>query len=316
VIGVDNLNDYYDVRLKEDRLAQLGAFERFTFHRGDISRYGDLAAAFSPPPDYVVNLAAQVGVRHSVKVPLAFVESNLVGFANVLEHCRLAQVKHLVYASSSSVYGGNRKLPFSVQDNVDHPMSLYAATKKANELMAHSYSSLYGLPTTGLRFFTVYGPWGRPDMAVYSFTRAIATGQPIKVYNQGHMVRDFTYVDDIVEGLARVIERPASPAPDWDGRHPDPATSWVPYRVHNIGNQEPVLLVRFIEILEGLLGKTARQEFLPMQPGDVEATFADVASLEQAVDFHPHTPIEEGLRRFVEWFLEYHRQDLLTEARG
>jgi UDP-glucuronate 4-epimerase len=307
VVGFDSLNDYYDVRLKEDRLRQLEGSERFTFVRGGLEDRGLLHDLFrSRQFDVVVNLAAQAGVRYSIQNPYAYVDSNLVGFINILEGCRHHGVKHLVYASSSSVYGANTLMPFSIHHNVDHPVSLYAATKKANELMAHTYSSLYGIPTTGLRFFTVYGPWGRPDMALFLFTKAILEGRPIDVFNQGKMKRDFTYIDDIIEGVVRVIDRVPVPNPDWNGEHPDPGTSYAPYRIYNIGNNNPVELLRFIEVLEEALGKRAIRNLLPIQPGDVPATCADVDDLMNDVGFRPDTPIEVGVSRFVEWYRGYY----------
>jgi UDP-glucuronate 4-epimerase len=308
VVGLDNLNDYYDVHLKEDRLSQLTQEPRFSFHRLDLADGPAVAGLFdSERFDAVVNLAAQAGVRYSLSNPGAYVNSNLVGYTNVLEGCRHAGVKHLVYASSSSVYGANTRMPFSVHDNVDHPLSLYAATKKSNELMAHTYSHLFGIPTTGLRFFTVYGPWGRPDMAMFLFTRAILAGHPIDVFNHGRMRRDFTYIDDIVEGVVRVTDRPAQPRLDWTGDAPDPGTSKAPYRLYNIGNSRPVELLYVIETLEQCLGKKAVKNMLPMQPGDVAETFADVDDLVRDVGFKPSTPIEEGIRRFIEWYRWYHR---------
>jgi len=307
VVGVDNLNDYYDVRLKEARLERLRRHPAFAFHRVDLADEEALLAVFdSARPAVVVNLAAQAGVRYSLVNPRAYVSSNLVGFANVLEACRGHGVEHLVYASTSSVYGANTKVPFSVHDNVDHPLSLYAATKKANELMAHTYAHLYGLPCTGLRFFTVYGPWGRPDMALFRFTEAIVAGRPIEVYNHGRMSRDFTYVDDIVEGVVRVIDRPPRPDPSWSGDDPDPGTSRAPYRVYNIGNSEPVELPVLIETLERELGRRAEKVYLPMQPGDVPATYADVSDLERDFGFRPSTPLAEGVRRFVRWYQEFY----------
>lgn len=309
VIGVDNLNDYYDVSLKQARLDQLSQHDTmFEFHRMDLSDNQGLQTLFGGgKPDVVVNLAAQAGVRYSLTNPHAYVDSNLVGFLNILEACRHHDVKHLVYASSSSVYGANTKMPFSVHHNVDHPLSLYAATKKANELMAHSYSHLYGLPTTGLRFFTVYGPWGRPDMALFIFTKAIFEGKPIQLFNNGDMERDFTYVDDIVEALARLIENePPKGNPDWSGAAPDPASSFAPYRIYNIGNNSPVKLKYFVEVLENAIGRKAIKEYLPMQPGDVPATYADVDALVRDVDFKPATPIEVGIERFVKWYREYY----------
>lgn len=308
VVGIDNMNDYYDVALKEARLSRLEGRKGFAFFREDLADDAALERMFCRfEPDVVVNLAAQAGVRYSLKNPGAYVQSNLVGFVNVLECCRHYGVKHLVYASSSSVYGGNKEMPFSVHHNVDHPVSLYAATKKSNELMAHCYSHLYGLPTTGLRFFTVYGPWGRPDMAYFLFTRAILAGESITVFNQGRMQRDFTYIDDIVEGIYRVMGRIPKAEPSWDFQNPDSGTSWAPYRVYNIGNNKPVELMRMIETLEQCLGQEARKEFLPMQLGDVEATFADVDDLMRDVGFAPETSIEEGLARFVEWYREYYK---------
>jgi len=308
VLGVDNVNDYYDVQLKRDRLARLARHERYCFAEIDLADRPALERRFAEfAPEVVVNLAAQPGVRYSLVNPHAYVGSNLVGFMNVLEGCRHHGVKHLVYASSSSVYGANTTTPFSVHHNVDHPLSLYAATKKSNELMAHTYSHLYGLPTTGLRFFTVYGPWGRPDMAVFLFTKAILEGRPIDVFNHGDMRRDFTYVDDIVEGVVRTADRPAPPDPSWSGAEPDPGTSSAPYRVYNIGNNQPVELLRMIEILEEALGRKAEKNLLPMQPGDVYATYADVEALERDVGFKPSTPLEVGLGRFVEWYREYYR---------
>jgi UDP-glucuronate 4-epimerase len=307
VIGLDNLNDYYEVQLKRDRLAQLEGRPGFTFQRLDLVDRPNLHRLFREQRfERVVNLAAQAGVRYSLENPYAYVDSNLVGFLNILEGCRHHRVEHLVYASSSSVYGSNTRMPFSVHDNVDHPVSLYAATKKANELMAHTYSHLYQLPTTGLRFFTVYGPWGRPDMALYLFTKAILEDRPIDVFNQGKMQRDFTYVDDIVEGVMRVTDRVARPHPNWSGATPDPGSSCAPYRLYNIGNHQPVELQYFISTLEKCLGKQARRNLLPMQPGDVPATYADVDDLMEDVGFRPATPIEQGIERFVAWYRDYH----------
>lgn len=307
VVGVDNLNDYYDVNLKLARLSQLEGQVGFTFHKRDLADREGMARLFSESGfDVVVNLGAQAGVRYSIKNPHAYIDSNIVGFTNVLEGCRYNEVKHLVYASSSSVYGANTKMPFSVHHNVDHPVSLYAATKKANELIAHTYSSLYNLPTTGLRFFTVYGPWGRPDMAYFSFTRAILEGKPIDVYNNGNMKRDFTYIDDIVEGLVRVIDRVPQPNSQWRSDAPDPGTSYAPYRIYNIGNNNPVELLRFIEVMEESLGRKAIKNFMPIQAGDVPATFADVDDLIRDVGFRPGTSIEEGIRQFVEWYKGYY----------
>ena len=303
VVGVDNVNDYYDVRLKEARLARLARHAGHRFERVDLADRAALERVFAAAePQVVVNLAAQAGVRYSLTNPHAYVDSNLVGFVNVLEACRHHGVEHLVYASSSSVYGANTTTPFSVHDNVDHPLSLYAATKGANELMAHTYSHLYRLPTTGLRFFTVYGPWGRPDMAMFLFTKAILEGRPIDVFNHGDMLRDFTYVDDIVEGVVRTADKTATPDPAWTGAAPDPGTSNAPYRLYNIGNNQPVQLMRLIEVLEGELGKVAEKNYLPMQPGDVPATYADVDALVADVGFKPATPLEVGVKRFVEWY--------------
>ncbi len=307
VIGIDNLNDYYDVRYKESRLAQLKAQPGFTFHRTDLSDREGLEKIFSSGGiDVVVNLAAQAGVRYSLINPHAYVESNLVGFVNILECCRHNGVKHLVFASSSSVYGANTRMPFSVHDNVDHPVSLYAASKKANELMAHTYSHLFALPCTGLRFFTVYGPWGRPDMALFLFTKAILEDKPIKVFNHGKMLRDFTYVDDIVEGVVRIMKRKPEPDPGWQGDHPDPGSSYAPYKVYNIGNNSPVELSAFIEAIEKALGKTAKKDYMDIQPGDVPATYANIDDLMRDVGFRPATTIEEGISRFVQWYRDYH----------
>ena len=307
VVGLDNLNDYYDVRLKHDRLRQLEGQAGFRFVKLSLEEREGVARLFADGRfDAVVNLAAQAGVRYSLQNPHAYIDSNIVGFMNILEGCRHHGVKHLVYASSSSVYGANTRMPFSVHHNVDHPVSLYAATKKANELMAHTYSSLYALPTTGLRFFTVYGPWGRPDMALFLFTRAILEGRPIDVFNQGRMQRDFTYIDDIVEGVIRVIDNIPVANPVWNGDAPDPGTSFAPYRIYNIGNNSPVELLRFIEVLEGCLGKRAEKNLLPIQAGDVPATSADVDDLVRDVGFKPATSIEEGIRLFVEWYREYY----------
>lgn len=307
VVGIDNLNDYYDVNLKRARLSQLEANAGFIFRKLDLADREGMTSLFSEINfDVVVNLGAQAGVRYSIKNPSAYIDSNLVGFGNVLEGCRHSNVKHLVYASSSSVYGANTKMPFSVHHNVDHPVSLYAATKKANELMAHTYSSLYNLPTTGLRFFTVYGPWGRPDMAYFSFTKAILEGKPIDVYNNGNMKRDFTYIDDIVEGLVRVMDRVPIPNTEWESESPDPGTSYAPYRIYNIGNNNPVELLRFIEVMEECLGRKAVKNFMPIQAGDVPATFADVDDLIRDVDFRPCTSIEEGIRQFIEWYKGYY----------
>ena len=307
VVGLDNLNPYYSVKLKEDRLAQLEGHPRFTFARLDLADRAGMERLFAANRfDVVVNLAAQAGVRYSLKNPQAYIEANIVGFTNILEGCRHHGVKHLVFASSSSVYGANTKMPFSVHDNVDHPVSLYAASKKANELMAHTYSHLYGLPCTGLRFFTVYGPWGRPDMALFLFTDAILKGRPIQVFNHGRMQRDFTYIDDIVEGVVRVMGRLPAPNPAWSGERPDPGTSYAPYKIYNIGNNQPVELNAFIATIESVLGRTAQKEFLDMQPGDVPATYADVDDLMADVGFKPATPIREGIERFVAWYTSYY----------
>jgi UDP-glucuronate 4-epimerase len=308
VLGLDNLNDYYDVTLKKARLAQLKGQPGFRFHKLDLADREGIPRLFKKhKPEVVVNLAAQAGVRYSQENPHAYIDSNLLGFTNILEGCRHFGVKHLVYASSSSVYGANTKMPFSVHDNVDHPVSLYGASKKANELMAHTYSHLYGLPATGLRFFTVYGPWGRPDMALFLFTKAILKGQPINVFNYGKMRRDFTYIDDIVEGVVRVLDRPAEPNRTWSGDSPDPGSSAAPYKLYNIGNHNPVELMRFIEVLEDRLGVKAVKNMLPLQSGDVPATYADVDDLVRDVGFKPSTPIEVGIERFVTWYRSYYR---------
>lgn len=310
VVGLDNVNDYYSVALKEARLAQLAKYDNFKFVRGDIADAPTVQGIFNTGDiSTVIHLAAQAGVRYSIENPGAYVAANLVGFQNMIDAAKAASVSHFVYASSSSVYGGNLALPFSVSDNVDHPLSLYAATKKANELVAHAYASLYDLPTSGLRFFTVYGPWGRPDMALFIFTRKILAGDPIQVFNHGRHARDFTYIDDIVEGVTRIADTPAMPNPDWDGANPDPATSNAPFRVYNIGNNKPVPLMDYIGEIEKALGKKAQIEFLPLQPGDVPETFADIAALESAVGFHPKTTIETGISRFVEWYRSYHRDN-------
>jgi UDP-glucuronate 4-epimerase len=308
VLGLDNLNDYYDVTLKKARLTQLKGQPGFRFHKLDLADREGIPRLFKKhKPEVVVNLAAQAGVRYSQENPHAYIDSNLLGFANILEGCRHFGVKHLVYASSSSVYGANTKMPFSVHDNVDHPLSLYGASKKANELMAHTYSHMYGLPATGLRFFTVYGPWGRPDMALFLFTKAILKGQPINVFNYGKMRRDFTYIDDIVEGVVRVSDRPAEPNRTWSGDSPDPGSSAAPYKLYNIGNHNPVELMRFIEVLESHLGVKAVKNMLPLQSGDVPATYADVDDLVRDVGFKPSTPIEVGIERFVTWYRSYYR---------
>lgn len=332
VVGIDNLNDYYDVNLKKARLALLKKYDAFTFHKINIANrraMQDLfagqikihdsqsgtkwssvtrhASHIADTFDTVVHLAAQAGVRYSITNPYAYIDSNIVGFMNILEGCRHHKVKHLVYASSSSVYGANTKMPFSVHHNIDHPVSLYAATKKANELMAHTYSSLYKIPTTGLRFFTVYGPWGRPDMALFLFTRAILEGKTIDVFNHGRMQRDFTYIDDIIEGVMRVMRKIPKPNKSWSGDNPDPGTSYAPYKIYNIGNNNPVKLMTFIETIEKCLGKKAKKNLLPLQAGDVPATYADVDDLIHDVGFKPATPIKEGIKRFVKWYREYYR---------
>ena len=306
VTGLDNLNDYYDVSLKEARLDRLKKLPRFSFLRANLQDRAAMEALFDDNHfDAVINLAAQAGVRYSLENPHSYIDSNIVGFTNILECCRHHEIGYLVYASSSSVYGMNSAMPFSVHDNVDHPISLYAATKKANELMAHTYSHLFGIPTTGLRFFTVYGPWGRPDMALFLFTKAILAGEPIKVFNNGDMQRDFTYIDDIVEGIIRITDSPATINPDWDGDYPDPGTSSAPYRLYNIGNSQPVRLTDFIAAIEKALGLTAVQEFLPMQPGDVAATYADIEDLIEAVDYQPETPVQQGINNFTAWYLKH-----------
>ena len=307
VLGYDNLNAYYDPALKEARLARLTPQDGFSFVRAALEDRAALEAAFDDfRPQRVVNLAAQAGVRYSLENPHAYIDSNIVGFLNILEACRHRGIEHLVYASSSSVYGANRKLPFAVEDSVDHPVSLYAASKKANELMAHTYSHLFGLPTTGLRFFTVYGPWGRPDMALFLFTKKILAGEPIDVFNHGHHTRDFTYVDDIVEGVIRTLDRVPGPDPAYDPLAPTPASSLAPYRVYNIGNHQPVQLLRYIEVLEDCLGRKAEKRLLPMQPGDVPDTEADVEALRRDTGYSPATPIETGVRRFVEWYRAFY----------
>jgi len=306
VVGLDNHNDYYDPAIKEARLEKLASRDSYTHVRADLADQAAIDNVFeSFKPWGVVNLAAQAGVRYSMENPRAYIDSNLVGFGNILESCRSHEVKHLVYASSSSVYGANESMPFSIHDNVDHPLSLYAATKKSNELMAHAYSNLYGIPTTGLRFFTVYGPWGRPDMALFKFTKAILDGEKIQVFNYGKHRRDFTYIDDIVEGIIRVLDRPAPPNADWSGAEPDSGSSFAPWRVYNIGNNSPVELLTFIKAIEKAVGKTADMELLPLQPGDVPDTYADVKSLIDEFDYKPSTSIEDGIHNFVSWYLEY-----------
>src|SRR5450830_1152877 len=307
VLGLDNLNDYYDVTLKENRLKRLTPHAGFRFVKMDVAARPGMAQLFAAEKvDRVIHLAAQAGVRYSLQNPHAYIDSNIVGFMNILEGCRHAKVQHLVYASSSSVYGGNTKMPFSEHASVDHPVSLYAATKKANELMAHTYSHLYGLPTSGLRFFTVYGPWGRPDMALFLFTKAILAGQPIDVFNHGNMVRDFTFIDDIVEGVIRVIDKPATPDPAFDPANPDPGTSNAPYRVFNIGNSTPTPLMDYIDAIEAAVGSKALKNFLPMQPGDVPATSANTDELNAWVGFKPATEVKSGVARFVQWYRDYH----------
>ncbi|HZD52970.1 MAG TPA: NAD-dependent epimerase [Woeseiaceae bacterium] len=308
VVGLDNFNDYYDVSLKEARAALLAPFDNFTMVRLDLEDREGMERLFAQQKfDRVVHLAAQAGVRYSLENPHSYINSNIVGTLHVLEGCRHTGVEHLVYASSSSVYGANTAMPFSIHQNVDHPLALYGATKKANELMAHTYSSLYGLPTTGLRFFTVYGPYGRPDMALFMFTKNIIEGKPIDVFNYGNHRRDFTYVDDIVEGVVRTMDRVAGPNPEWDSANPDPGTSRAPYRLYNIGNQQPVELMRYIEVIEECVGKKAEKNLLPMQPGDVPDTWADTADLARDAGYAPSTPIEVGVRRFVDWYLAYYR---------
>ncbi|MCZ7594414.1 MAG: NAD-dependent epimerase [Hyphomicrobium sp.] len=307
VIGIDNISDYYDPNLKHARLDVLREFSGFEFLKIDVADRAAIQALFlSARPEFVIHLAAQAGVRYSIQNPHAYIDSNLVGFLNILEGCRHNHVRHLTYASSSSVYGANTAMPFSVHDNVDHPLSLYAASKKANELMAHCYSNLYGLPTTGLRFFTVYGPWGRPDMAMFLFTKAILEGRRIDVFNHGRMKRDFTFIDDIVEGIIRTLDKIATPEPTWDGNAPDPGTSKAPYRLYNIGNNQPVELMKVISIIESELGREAKKNFLALQPGDVPETYADVDALVKSVGFQPRTPIEDGIRRFITWYRRYY----------
>lgn len=307
VVGLDNVNDYYDVNLKWDRVKVLESMPGFTFLRLDLKENAPIENLFSEYSfDVVVHLAAQAGVRYSLVNPRAYIESNIAGFFNILEGCRHSGVNHLLFASSSSVYGANEKVPFSVHDNVDHPVSLYAATKKSNELMAHTYAHLYGIPSTGLRFFTVYGPWGRPDMALFLFTRAILAGEPIKVFNNGDMRRDFTYIDDTVESMLRIIEKPPAPDPEWDRMASDPGTSFAPYRVYNIGNHQPVQLMEFISVLENCLKVKAQLDLMPMQPGDVRETFADVDDLVRDFHFQPKTPLHEGIMSFVEWYKKYY----------
>jgi UDP-glucuronate 4-epimerase len=309
VIGVDNLNSYYSTKLKEARLERLH-HPNFKFLKGDLEDRSFIFNIFSEyKPEIVVNLAAQAGVRYSLKNPYAYIDSNVVGFINILEACRQHKVEHLLYASSSSVYGANSKSPFSVHDNVDHPVSLYAVTKKTNELMAHTYSHLYNLPATGLRFFTVYGPWGRPDMALFLFTKAILKGETIQVFNNGNMKRDFTYIDDVVESIFRLMNKKAAPNLNWSGNNPDPSTSLAPYRIYNIGNNHPVKLMDFIKALEDKLGIQAKKQFMPLQPGDVPETFADIDDLVKSIGFRPNTPIKEGIGHFVDWYLSYYGRE-------
>ncbi|MGR3176645.1 MAG: NAD-dependent epimerase [Candidatus Anammoxibacter sp.] len=308
VIGLDNLNTYYDVKLKRDRLSQITGYDQFTFVEEDLANRDGIVELFKKHSfERVINLAAQAGVRYSLVNPQSYIDTNIVGFANILEGCRHAKVPHLIYASSSSVYGANTSMPFSVHHNVDHPVSLYAASKKANELMAHSYSHIYGLPTTGLRFFTVYGPWGRPDMALFLFTKAILDDKPIDVFNHGKMKRDFTYIDDIIEGVVRASNKIASSNPRWSGDKPDPGSSKAPYKIYNIGNNQPVELMRFIEVIENKLGKRAQKNLMDIQPGDVPATYADVDDLIEDVQFKPSTSLETGVDRFIEWYREYYK---------
>ena len=310
VVGLDNLNDYYDVRLKYARLALIESDPLFKFLKMDLEDNDGIAGLFEQDGfDRVVHVAAQAGVRYSLENPRAYIDSNIVGTLNVLEGCRHHGIEHLVYASSSSVYGANTDMPFSIHQNVDHPLSLYAASKKSNELMAHTYSSLYGIPTTGLRFFTVYGPYGRPDMALFMFTKSIIEGKPIDVFNYGNHRRDFTYIDDIAEGVVRILDRVAEPDPDWDSNAPDPGTSMAPYRIYNIGNSQPVELMRYIEVLEKCLGRKAERRLLPMQPGDVPDTYADVTDLMDVIGYRPSTSVEEGVARFVEWYREFYAID-------
>lgn len=312
VIGLDNMNGYYEVKLKEDRLEQIIKFSSeanrsFHFERVALEERAEIERIFDEhQPRIVINLAAQAGVRYSLTNPHAYIDANIVGFMNILEACRHNEIEHLIYASSSSVYGLNTSMPFSVKDNVDHPVSLYAATKKANELMAHTYSHLYNIPTTGLRFFTVYGPWGRPDMALFMFTKAILEGKPIQVFNNGNMQRDFTYIDDIVEGVVRLVDRPAKPNHEWDGSKPDPSSSTAPYKLYNIGNNNPVKLMDFIEAIENKLGVKAKREFFPLQAGDVPSTYADVSALERDVGYKPSTNINDGVGKFIDWYRDYY----------
>ncbi|RIN86437.1 NAD-dependent epimerase [Mammaliicoccus sciuri] len=309
VIGIDNINDYYDVRIKEDRLKSIGT-TNFTFYKINLENESAMNEIFeNEKPQVVVNLAAQAGVRYSLENPRAYIDSNIVGFTNILECSRHHKVEHLIYASSSSVYGANTSKPFSTSDNIDHPLSLYAATKKSNELMAHTYSHLYNLPTTGLRFFTVYGPWGRPDMALFKFTKAIVNDEEIDVYNHGNMMRDFTYVDDIVEAISRLVKKPAQPNPEWSGVNPDPSSSYAPYKIYNIGNNSPVRLMEFVEAIENKLGKKAKKNYMDLQPGDVPETYANVDDLFKNIDFKPETTIQDGVNQFVDWYIDYYSID-------
>ncbi|NKD46792.1 NAD-dependent epimerase [Mammaliicoccus sciuri] len=307
VIGIDNINDYYDVSIKEDRLKSIGN-ENFEFYKINLEDNYAMDEIFSiEKPQVVINLAAQAGVRYSLENPRAYIDSNIVGFTNILECSRHHKVEHLIYASSSSVYGANTSKPFTTSDNIDHPLSLYAATKKSNELMAHTYSHLYNLPTTGLRFFTVYGPWGRPDMALFKFTKAIVNDEEIDVYNHGNMMRDFTYVDDIVEAISRLVKKPAQPNPEWSGANPDPSSSYAPYKIYNIGNNSPVRLMEFVEAIENKLGKKAKKNYMDLQPGDVPETYANVDDLFKNIDFKPETTIQDGVNQFVDWYLDYYK---------
>ncbi|WP_431803289.1 NAD-dependent epimerase [Halobacillus andaensis] len=311
VVGFDNVNDYYETQLKKDRLEILNKYDHFTFYQEDLANLNAVNNCFEQENiDIVINLAAQAGVRYSLENPHAYIDSNIQGFTNILEASRHSKVKHLIYASSSSVYGANVKMPFSTSDAVDHPVSLYAATKKSNELMAHTYSHLYNIPTTGLRFFTVYGPYGRPDMAYFSFTNRIVNGETINVFNNGDMQRDFTYIDDIVDGIVKLLDQAPQPDENWDKENPDPSSSYAPYKVYNIGNNQPVRLMDFIATLEKHLGKEADKEYLPMQPGDVQATYADIDDLNKATGFQPTTTIDEGLKKFVEWYKEYYKVNI------
>ncbi|WP_204236865.1 NAD-dependent epimerase [Mammaliicoccus sciuri] len=307
VIGIDNINDYYDVTIKEDRLKSIGT-KNFTFYKINLEDEFEMNKIFEDEmPQVVINLAAQAGVRYSLENPRAYIDSNIVGFTNILECSRHHKVEHLIYASSSSVYGANTSKPFSTSDNIDHPLSLYAATKKSNELMAHTYSHLYNLPTTGLRFFTVYGPWGRPDMALFKFTKAIVNDEEIDVYNHGNMMRDFTYVDDIVEAISRLVKKPAEPNTEWSGENPDPSSSYAPYKIYNIGNNSPVRLMEFVEAIENKLGKKAKKNYMDLQPGDVPETYANVDDLFKNIDFKPETTIQDGVNQFVDWYLDYYK---------